>query len=83
MHHSAHSPSRQPDLLAFFVGSPGIGQDNFVDHTAQLDHLRGNLRLESEAVVLNRDLVKNLAAKELVANLDVGCTLLSTNRSPQ
>src|SRR5262245_8824767 len=60
------------DLLALAVGAAGVGDADLVDAAAELRHLRRDLRLEAEAVLLERDALEHLAAEDLVADLHVG-----------
>src|SRR5258706_4869685 len=60
------------DLLAFVVGPPAVGDRHLVDAAAELRDLRGDLRLEVEAVRADADLLEHRTAEHLVARLHVG-----------
>ena len=49
-HPERHEAGRPRDLLAFIVAAAGVGDRHFVDAVAALEDLRGDLRLDAEAV---------------------------------
>src|SRR6476646_5905283 len=58
-------PVLPADLLAFRVGAPGIGNPDLVNARSALGHLRGDLRLEAEAVLLDLNALYELPPKDL------------------
>ena len=65
-------PVPPADLLALLVGSPVVGNAHLKDPAAELRHLGRDFRFEAEPVLLDRDALDDLAAKDLVAGLHVG-----------
>src|SRR5664280_1563412 len=59
------------DFFALFVGAAVIADADLVDHAVEPRHLGGDLRLESEPVFFDRDLLQHLATESLVAGLHV------------
>jgi hypothetical protein len=59
------------DLLALGVGAPAVGDADLVDPPAAAGNLRGELRLDAEAVLLDGDAFDDVAAEALVARLHV------------
>src|SRR3546814_17701792 len=53
------------------VGAPGIGDPHLVDAQVLASQLRGHLRLEAEAVLLQVQRLDHLTAEGLVAGLHV------------
>src|SRR5258706_917879 len=65
-------PVAPADLLALGIGAPVVRDADLVDAHAQLGDLRGDLGLEAETVLLDRDRLDHLAPEGLVAGLHVG-----------
>ena len=69
----ALNPSFPTDLLSFRIRPSGIRDSDLVDSAVwKIGDLRRHLRLEAEAVLLQRDALDNLSTEDLVAGLHVG-----------
>src|SRR6516164_4502147 len=65
-------PVLQADLFAFFIRAARIADWDLVDAQVFLGDLRGELRLEAEAVRLQDNAVEDFPAENLVARFHVG-----------
>lgn len=70
MQYKARRPSRA-DLFAVSIGAPRVRDAHLVNAESQACDIRDDLRLESESLFMQRNLLQQVAPKHLVASRHV------------